>query len=85
MPKIRTQDGVGHKVTKKKSDKGIGKKGDIIVDHTSKQGGKYDKMNLTKVAGSKTVKDGIKATRKWHKENPKKKATRGSKKTSKKN
>ncbi len=83
MPKIRTQDGVGHKVTKKKSNRGIGKKGDIIVDHTSKQGGKYDKMNLTKVAGSKTVKDGVKATRKWHKENPKKVA-RGSKKTSKK-
>lgn len=73
MAKIRTKDGVGHVVTKKKSDKGIGKKGDVIVDHTAKKTGKYDKMNLTKVAGSKTVKDGVKATRKWHKENPQKK------------
>lgn len=71
MAKVRTQDGVGHIVKKKKSDKGIGKKGDIIVDHTAKKSGKYDKMNLTKVAGSKTVTDGVKATRKWHKENPK--------------
>lgn len=73
MAKVRTRDGVGHVVTKKKSDKGIGKKGDIIVDHTAKKSGKYDKMNLTKVAGSKTVKEGVKATRKWHKENPQKK------------
>ena len=73
MAKVRTKDGVGHVVTKKKSDKGIGKKGDVIVDHTSKKTGKYDKMNLTKVAGSKTVKDGVKATRKWHKDNPQKK------------
>ena len=56
MAKVRTKDGVGHVVTKKKSDKGIGKKGDIIVDHTSKKTGKYDKMNLTKVAKAKTVK-----------------------------
>ena len=73
MAKIRTQDGVGHIVKKKKSDKGVGKKGDIIVDHTSKKGGKYDKMNLTKVAGSKTVKAGVKATKDWHKKNPQKK------------
>lgn len=74
MAKIRTKDGVGHKVTKQKTDKGIGKKGDIIVDHTSKQGGKYDKMNLTKVAGAKTVKEGIKSTKDWHSKNPSKKA-----------
>lgn len=70
MAKVRTKDGEGHVVYKKKSDKGIGKKGDIIVDHTGTKKGKYDKMNLTKVAGSKTVKDGAKATRKWHNENP---------------
>jgi hypothetical protein len=73
MAKVRTKDGVGHVVTKKKSDKGIGKKGDIIVDHTSKKTGKYDKMNLTKVAKAKTVKDGVASTRKWHKDNPQKK------------
>lgn len=73
MARVRTADGVGHKVTRKKSDKGPGKKGDIIVDHTAKKSGKYDKMNLTKVAGSKTVKQGVAATKKWHKENPQKK------------
>lgn len=84
MPKVKTQDGVGHIITKKKSNKGIGNKGDIIVDHTSKKSGKYDKMNLTKVSGSKTIEDGVKATRKWHRENPKKKVNNGRKKTSKK-
>jgi hypothetical protein len=73
MAKVRTKDGVGHVVTKKKSDKGIGKKGDVIVDHTSKKTGKYDKMNLTKVAKAKTVKEGVASTRKWHKDNPQKK------------
>lgn len=70
MAKVRTQDGVGHVVKKKKSNKGLGKKGDIIVDHTATKKGKYDKMNLTKVAGSKTVKAGVKATKAWHKKNP---------------
>jgi hypothetical protein len=73
MAKVRTKDGVGHVVTKKKSDKGIGKKGDIIVDHTAAKKGKYDKMNLTKVAKAKTVKEGVASTRKWHKDNPQKK------------
>ncbi len=73
MAKIRTKDGEGHKVVKKKSDKGLGKKGDIIVDHTAKNGGKYDKMNLTKLSGVKTVKEGIKSTKDWHSKNPSKK------------
>ena len=70
MARVTTKDGVGHVVTKKKTDKGIGKKGDVIVDHTATKKGKYDKMNLTKVAGSKTIKQGAAATRKWHKDNP---------------
>jgi hypothetical protein len=73
MATIRTKDGVGHKITKKKSNKGIGKKGDIIVDHTATTKGKYDKMNLTKKAGAKTVGEGVKSTRDWHKKNPQKK------------
>lgn len=84
MTKVRTKDGVGHVVTKKKTSRGIGKKGDVIVDHTSKKKGKYDKMNLTEKSGAKTVKEGVKHTRKWHNENPQKKAKSGSKKTSKK-
>ena len=44
------------------------KKGDVIVDHAGNQG-KYDKINLTKKAGSKTIAQGVKATRDWHKKN----------------
>ncbi len=76
MARVRTKDGEGHDVYKKKSDKGIGKKGDVIVDHTAKKKGKYDKMNLTEVAGSKTVKQGAKATKDWHKKNPQKKGSK---------
>jgi len=41
------------------------KKGDIIVDHAGNKG-KYDKINLTKKAAAKTVKQGVAATKKWH-------------------
>jgi hypothetical protein len=30
----------------------------------------WDTIDLTKKAGAKTVKQGIAATKKWHKENP---------------
>ena len=50
------------------------KKGDVIVDHEAKaKAGKYDKINLTKKAGAKTVKEGVKATKDWHNKNPHKK------------
>lgn len=51
------------------------KKGDVVVDHagSAKENGKYDKINLTKKAGAKTVKSGVKATKDWHKANPHKK------------
>jgi len=68
MAKV-TAAGKAHKVTKKKVDKGAGKKGDIIVEQNSKTG-KKQRMNLTKLAGSKTVKQGVKATKKFHKEHP---------------
>lgn len=54
-------DGESHRVYKNA-------KGEIIVDHAGK-GGKYDKLNLTDKAGAKTVAEGVKATKKWHKEN----------------
>ena len=45
------------------------KKGDIIVDHAgSAKVDKYDKINLTKKAGVKTVKEGVKSTKNWHKD-----------------
>ncbi len=55
--------GVKHSVKKNK-------KGDIVVEHTNIHNGKYDKINLTKKAKSKTISEGVKATKKWHKENP---------------
>lgn len=64
-----TAGGKAHTVTKKKVDKGAGKKGDIIVEQNSKSG-KKERMNLTKLAGAKTVSQGVKATKKFHREHP---------------
>ena len=56
--------GQTHKVTKNK-------KGDIVVDHTAGiPAGKWDKINLTKKAKAKTVKQGVASVKKWHKDNP---------------
>jgi len=64
-------DGQTHKVFKKKVDKGIGDKGDIVVDHTAgPSAGKWDKINLTKKSKAKTVKQGVASVKKWHRENP---------------
>jgi hypothetical protein len=68
MAKV-TAGGLKHKVTKKKEDRGAGDKGDIIVQQTSKSG-KQERMNLTKLTGAKTVSQGVKATKKYHKEHP---------------
>lgn len=54
---------VTHKVTKNK-------KGDVVVKHTNTNQGKFDTINLTKMGGSKTVQQGVKAVQKWHKANP---------------
>jgi len=62
--------GKKHTVTKKATDKGVGKKGDIIVTQNNKSGQK-EQMNLTKLSGAKTVKQGVKDTKKFHKEHPK--------------
>jgi hypothetical protein len=65
----KTIKAAGEKHTVKKN-----KKGDIIVDHAkSAKAGKYDKINLTKKGGSKTIKQGVKAVKDWHKDNPHKK------------
>jgi len=61
--KIISIQGVKHLVKKNK-------KGDIVVEHTNINNGKYDKINLTKKANVKTVTEGVKATKAWHKENP---------------
>lgn len=61
--------GLKHKVTKKKVDKGAGDKGDIIVEQTSKSG-KKERMNLTTLVGAKTIKQGVKETKAYHKKHP---------------
>lgn len=55
--------GVKHSIKKNKS-------GDVVVEHTNIHNGRYDKINLTKKAKVKTIKEGEKATRKWHSKNP---------------
>jgi hypothetical protein len=56
--------GQTHKVFKNK-------KGDVVVDHTAGiPAGKWDKINLTKKAKAKTIKQGVASVKKWHKENP---------------
>lgn len=49
------------------------KDGKVVVDHLGKKGGKNDKINLTDKAGAKTVKQGVKAVKKWHATTPHKK------------
>jgi len=44
--------------------------GDIMVNHPKEDKGKWDTINLTDKAGSKTVAEGVAATKKWHRENP---------------
>jgi hypothetical protein len=68
--------GEKHVVYKKESATGLGKgkKGDIMVTHPTKDKGKWDTIDLTKIAKAKTVAQGVAATKKWHKENPYKKS-----------
>jgi len=58
MAKSFKADGQKHTVKKNKN-------GDVIVDHAGNKG-KYDKINLTKKAGAKTINQGVAATKKWH-------------------
>jgi hypothetical protein len=58
MPKTFKADGEKHTVKKNS-------KGDVIVDHAGNKG-KYDKINLTKKSGAKTVRQGVAATKKYH-------------------
>lgn len=61
------------KISGKKHTFKKNKKGDVIVDHAGKNDPKWDKINLTKKAGAKTVSAGVKAAKDWHKSNPHKK------------
>ncbi len=59
MAKTFKADGKKHTVKKNKN-------GDVIVDHAGKSQGKWDKINLTKKAGAKTIAQGVSATKKYH-------------------
>jgi hypothetical protein len=72
-----TADGEKHKIYKKTNKIGKGKPGDIMVNHPTTNKGKWDTINLTKKAGAKTVKQGVAATKKWHRENPYPKMAKG--------
>jgi hypothetical protein len=60
-----------HVVYKKSTKKGEGKVGDIMVNHPTKNKGTYDTISLTRTANAKTVKQGVKAEKDWHKQNDK--------------
>lgn len=62
--------GEKHVVYKAKKNSSKATKGDIIVNHPTKDKGKWDTINLTKKGKAKTVKQGVAATKKWHKDNP---------------
>lgn len=63
MKKIKVS-GVPHVIKKKGKD--------VVVDHPTVDNGKYDKLNLTKQTKGKvkTVKQGVKSTKEFHKDNP---------------
>jgi len=65
-----TAGGEKHVVYKAKKKTSKAKPGDIIVNHPTKDKGKWDTINLTKIGRAKTVKQGVASTKKWHKDNP---------------
>jgi hypothetical protein len=64
--------GEKHVVYKKTSPTGVGKgkKGNIMVNHPTKDKGKWDTIDLTAIGRAKTIKQGVASTKKWHKDNP---------------
>jgi hypothetical protein len=64
--------GEKHVVYKKTSATGIGKgkKGDIMVNHPTKDKGKWDTIDLTQKSKAKTIKQGVASVKKWHSQNP---------------
>jgi len=65
-----TAGGEKHVVYKSAKNTTKSKKGDIIVNHPTKDKGKWDTINLTRIGKAKTVKQGVASTKKWHKDNP---------------
>jgi hypothetical protein len=72
-----TAGGEKHIVYKKTTKRGEGKVGNIMVNHPTKDKGEWDTIDLTAKGRAKTVKQGVAATRQWHKENPYPKMAKG--------
>jgi hypothetical protein len=66
-----TAGGEKHVVYKASKNSSKATKGDIVVNHPTKDKGKWDTINLSKMGRAKTVKEGVASTKKWHKDNPK--------------
>jgi hypothetical protein len=66
-----TTNGEKHVVYKKTTKRGEGKVGDIMVTHPTKNKGSYDTISLTRTSNAKTVAQGVKAEKDWHKKNDK--------------
>lgn len=62
--------GEKHVIYKKTTKRGEGKVGNIMVNHPTKDKGKWDTIDLTKKSGAKTLQQGAASTKKWHRENP---------------
>jgi signal peptidase I len=72
MAKVKfTTGNEKHVVYKKTTKRGEGKVGDIMVNHPTKDKGTYDTISLTRTEKAKTVKQGVAAEKKWHKQNSK--------------
>ena len=65
-----TAGGEKHVVYKKTIKTGEGKVGHIMVNHPTKDKGQWDTIDLTVKGKAKTIKQGVAATKKWHKDNP---------------
>jgi hypothetical protein len=65
-----TAGGEKHVVYKASKNSSKATKGDIVVNHPTKDKGKWDTINLSKMGRAKTVKEGVASTKKWHKDNP---------------
>ena len=63
--------GENHVIYKKETKQGKGKPGHIMVNHPTIDKGKWDTIDLTAMNKKiNTVKEGVAATKKWHRENP---------------
>jgi hypothetical protein len=62
--------GEKHVVYKKTTKRGEGKVGNIMVNHPTKDKGQWDTIDLTAKGRANTIKQGVAATKKWHKDNP---------------